>query len=92
MASMRPEFNNNITLMQALAPVAYLGNIQSPLIPFVKGLLQINTIKTFELLPHTYTLYKICSASKIIEQYCLNLAYRFLGPDNNSFNQVYSKI
>lgn len=31
----RPEYNNKISAMQALAPVAYLGNVKSPLIRFL---------------------------------------------------------
>lgn len=42
MASMRPEYNDKIISMQALAPVGYVGNIRSPLIkaiaPFTNSL------------------------------------------------------
>lgn len=42
MASTRPEYNEKISAMQALAPVAYVGNIKSPLIkaiaPFTNSL------------------------------------------------------
>jgi lysosomal acid lipase/cholesteryl ester hydrolase len=42
MASTRPEYNDKIIAMQALAPVAYLSNVKSPLIkaiaPFTNSL------------------------------------------------------
>lgn len=42
MTSTRPEYNDKITAMQALAPIAYIGNIKSPLIraiaPFTNSL------------------------------------------------------
>lgn len=42
MTSSRPEYNDKITAMQALAPIAYIGNIRSPLIkalgPFTNSL------------------------------------------------------
>ena len=40
--STRPEYNDKVIAMQALAPVAYVGNIKSPLIkaiaPFTNSL------------------------------------------------------
>lgn len=42
MTSTRPEYNDKIIAMQALAPVAYVGNIRSPLVkaiaPFTNSL------------------------------------------------------
>ncbi|XP_063617913.1 lipase 3-like isoform X2 [Cydia splendana] len=38
MASTRPEYNEKISAMQALAPVAYVGNIRSPLIKAIAPL------------------------------------------------------
>lgn len=42
MMSTRPEYNDKVSAMQALAPVAYVGNIKSPLVmalaPFTNSL------------------------------------------------------
>lgn len=88
MASMKPEMNQNITIMQALAPVAFMGNIRSPLIGMARSLSQMNPNKAFELLPHTYALYSICSSNKILEISCIQGLYQIMGQDNNSVNRV----
>lgn len=88
MASMRPELNHNISIMHALAPVAFMGNISNPLLPMARSLTQMTPVTTFELLPHTYALYRICSSSKMLETSCINMGYQFMGPDYYSFNHV----
>jgi lysosomal acid lipase/cholesteryl ester hydrolase len=35
MTSTRPEYNNKITLMQSLAPVAFIGHMKSPLLTLI---------------------------------------------------------
>lgn len=51
MASMRPEYNEKVVAMHALAPIAYIRNIRSPLIkaiaPFTNSL-EVSTLQTIE--------------------------------------------
>lgn len=48
MASRRPEYNDRIALMSALAPVAYMNHIRSPVIQFAGqhiGQMQVRLFK-----------------------------------------------
>lgn len=52
MCSERPEYNDKIILMHALAPVAFASNIKSPVIraftPFLNSLEVVHTISSFK--------------------------------------------
>lgn len=47
MASERPEYNNKILSMQALAPVAYMSNLRSPLLRLANIFLNTIDVSAF---------------------------------------------
>ncbi|XP_057653799.1 gastric triacylglycerol lipase-like [Diorhabda carinulata] len=59
MAALRPEYNEKIALMVALAPVAYMGNMSSPILKFMANnldffkLVIVNILKLNEMLSHS---------------------------------------
>ncbi|XP_055523108.1 lipase 1-like, partial [Wyeomyia smithii] len=89
MASTRPEYNEKIHLMQALAPVAYTQYIQSPLLK-IMSLFQDTLTVLFEIfgidefLPNNAILHDIASLlcpSSTVNNLCLNVLFQLAGSD-----------
>ncbi|XP_067625899.1 lipase 1-like [Eurosta solidaginis] len=85
MASLRPEYNQKITLMSALAPVAYFKNNHSPLLPLLQNFVAVASNIVNEFLPRTDVL-KVCMQSKSAEHNCLTYIYLLMGKDPNMWN------
>ncbi|XP_063375938.1 lipase 3-like isoform X1 [Cydia fagiglandana] len=95
MASTRPEYNEKISAMQALAPVAFVGNIRSPLIkaiaPLTNSLELISKIigvnefmpngKINELAGQTF-----CLEESITQVLCTNLLFLICGYNDEQLN------
>ncbi|XP_059059307.1 lipase 3-like [Achroia grisella] len=95
MTSMRPEYNDKIVAMQALAPIAYVGNIRSPLIkamaPFVNSLERIFKIfGTNEFLPNgkvnELAGQSYCVEEAITQVLCTNLLFLLCGFNEEQLN------
>ncbi|XP_014468917.1 PREDICTED: lipase 3-like [Dinoponera quadriceps] len=94
--SLRPEYNEKIKLMTALAPVAYTGHITGVLkilsyfAYFFKGLYKYTGY--FELLSSTFTMktisYGICKKDMITQPFCELLIYLVGGFSNGEFDHV----
>ncbi|XP_075991979.1 lipase 3-like isoform X2 [Anticarsia gemmatalis] len=95
MMSTRPEYNEKIVAMQAMAPVAYFGNARSPLIkaiaPFTNSLETISKILgVTEILPNglinDLAGQKLCIEEAITQVLCTNLLFLICGFDAEQLN------
>ncbi|KAM7352839.1 lipase 1-like [Cochliomyia hominivorax] len=86
LCSMRPEYNDKITMMHALAPVAYMKHVKSPLLGFALNIVRASKGHMRELLPHSEMVYKMCFASKMAEDACADVFYRIVGKDVKETN------
>lgn len=88
MASQRPEYNQKITLMVALSPVAFMSHAQSPLVrllspsgPLIHGFFK--SIGVHEFLPDNAimrTLKRLlCGAGQLAEILCSNILFLMVG-------------
>lgn len=103
MASERPEYNNKILSMQALAPVAFMGNLRHPLLRLAVTFLEplqaaFNAMGIYEFLPPkeyinlTQTDYECDSArSNKNLQLCQNALFMIGGFNSERLNQVKEK-
>nr|XP_036222581.1 lipase 1-like [Bactrocera oleae]XP_036222582.1 lipase 1-like [Bactrocera oleae] len=85
MTSMRPEYNEKISIMSALAPVSYMKNVNAPLLPILRNLFAIAGNAITEFLPRT-ELWKACFRSKMTEDTCFDYMYQLLGKDSKMWN------
>uniref|UniRef100_U5ERJ2 Putative triglyceride lipase-cholesterol esterase n=1 Tax=Corethrella appendiculata TaxID=1370023 RepID=U5ERJ2_9DIPT len=89
MTSTKPEYNSKIQLMQALAPVAYLSNMNSPLLKVVTSLLDsisliIDAFGVNEFLPNSKFLKFVADifcTSSAHNNLCLNVLFQLSGAD-----------
>ncbi|TDG48662.1 hypothetical protein AWZ03_004991 [Drosophila navojoa] len=88
MASTRPEYNAKIHVMSALAPVAYMGNVESPLVGLGHRLLKA-VGEGQELLPHSLN---SCLLSERTLQTCQYYMWKLLGKNPAEFNEASSAI
>ncbi|CAB3231363.1 unnamed protein product [Arctia plantaginis] len=95
MMSTRPEYNEKVSAMQALAPVGYVGNIKSPLIkaiaPFTNSLEIITKIiGPDEILPNgiinELAGQKLCIEEAITQVLCTNLLFLICGFNEEQLN------
>ncbi|XP_063358669.1 lipase 3-like isoform X1 [Cydia amplana] len=95
MASTRPEYNEKISAMQALAPVAYVGNIRSPLIKAIAPLtnsleLIMKIIGANEFLPNgkinELAGQTFCLEESITQVLCTNLLFLICGYNGDQLN------
>ncbi|XP_047987534.1 lipase 3-like [Leguminivora glycinivorella] len=95
MASTRPEYNEKISAMQALAPVAYVGNIRSPLIKAIAPLtnsleLIMKIIGANEFLPNgkinELAGQTLCVEESIAQALCTNLLFLICGYNDAQLN------
>ncbi|XP_055596400.1 lipase 3-like [Uranotaenia lowii] len=89
MTSMKPEYNDKIVLMQAMAPVAFMEHMSSPLLKFfVDNLPMISTIidlfgmGEFQPLPSVLVeLAKYICPSSQSNNLCVNVLFQLTGDD-----------
>lgn len=88
MGSERPEYNDKISLMVALSPVAFMSHLKSPIIRLLSptgGFIHafVKTIGLHELLPdsNAMKLYRrlLCGTEPIVEILCANLLFLLAG-------------
>lgn len=88
MGSERPEYNDKISLMVALSPVAFMSHLKSPIIRLLSptgGFIHafVKTIGLHELLPdsNAMKLYRrlLCGTGPIVEILCANLLFLLAG-------------
>ncbi|CAH0603389.1 unnamed protein product [Chrysodeixis includens] len=93
--SMRPEYNDKIIAMQALAPVAYLGNVKSPLIRFLGTFtnsleLAFKLLGTNEILPNgklnEIAGQSLCIEEAVTQAICTNLLFLICGFNAEQLN------
>ncbi|XP_055857369.1 lipase 1-like [Episyrphus balteatus] len=89
MCSMRPEYNEKIILAHALAPVAFMKHIRTPLLPLGQQGIEIPVIKSMlEFLPNANLFKGICMSGQNAEEVCLNVYYMLVGKDVKQFNRT----
>ncbi|KAL0848934.1 hypothetical protein ABMA28_013329 [Loxostege sticticalis] len=97
MASTRPEYNDKILSMQAMAPVAYVGNAKSPLVkaiaPFTNSLERLfKILGTNEILPNgkvnELAGQSICLEEAMTQILCTNLLFLICGYNGEQLNST----
>ncbi|XP_014362640.2 lipase 3, partial [Papilio machaon] len=97
MASTRPEYNNKISAMHALAPIAFISHIKSPLIktlgPFTNSLeLVMKMLGANEFLPNgkinELAGEKLCLEEAVTQVLCKNLLFLICGFNNEQLNNT----
>ncbi|XP_053958059.1 lipase 1 [Anastrepha ludens] len=91
MTSMRPEYNEKITLMSALAPVAYMKNLEAPLMFLLRNFIAISGNAIYEFLPRT-DLWRACFRSKMTEDTCFDYVYQIVGRDPKMWNATMAPV
>ncbi|XP_017475568.1 PREDICTED: lipase 1 [Rhagoletis zephyria] len=91
MTSTRPDYNEKITVMSALAPVSYMANLQAPLLPLARNFMTISGNTINEFLPRT-DLWRTCFISKMTETTCFDLLYQVLGKDPEMWNATMAPV
>lgn len=94
MAATKPQYNDRIILMAALAPVAYIFNVQNPVVSFCKhNLPKIQKLaeknKVYELAPYSPLLASLgsllCNDYAVTQTLCASIFY-FFGGYSPNFN------
>ncbi|TMW47666.1 hypothetical protein DOY81_007256 [Sarcophaga bullata] len=88
LCSMRPEYNEKITMMHALAPVAYMKHVKSPLLGLAINFVRASKGTITEFLPHSDALLNMCLTSKIAEATCVDVFYQIMGKDVKQTNKT----
>lgn len=95
MTSERPEYNEKVSLMVALSPVAFMSNVRSPVVrlmapgtPFIHGFLK--TIGLYEFLPDNSLLrmlkHLMCNGGVVSDIVCSNVLFMMAGLGYAQFN------
>ncbi|XP_046808222.1 lipase 1-like [Lucilia cuprina] len=88
LCSLRPEYNEKITMMHALAPVAYMKHVKSPLLGMAMNFVQASKEYLTDFIPRNEMLYKMCLISKISEDTCLDVFNKVVGKDMKQTNMT----
>ncbi|KAH8328642.1 hypothetical protein KR067_012036, partial [Drosophila pandora] len=87
MTSSRPEYNAKIHIMNALAPVAFMGNMKAPLISI--GRMGINVVGgSYELFPHSFIFLNQCLSSSGMMKTCLRFYWQIVGKNREELNMT----
>ncbi|XP_065356031.1 lipase 1-like [Calliphora vicina] len=86
LCSMRPQYNAKITMMHALAPVAYMKHIKTPLLGMAINFIKASKGHVTDLLPRNNMFYKMCLTSKMAEDTCMDVLNKALGKDGKQTN------
>ncbi|EAT35491.1 AAEL012350-PA [Aedes aegypti] len=97
MASMKPEYNSKILSMQALAPIAFMGQMKSP---FIRAIAPFSTqiewtmrmLGVNELLPSHKMMIaggqKACEDTSTLQEVCVNVIFLICGYDSAQLNRT----
>lgn len=88
LCSMYPEYNEKITMMHALAPVAFMKHIKAPLLSYARNMVKISTDRINEFMPRTDILWKSCLSSKLTEGTCVEVMFQIVGKNIEETNMV----
>ncbi|XP_037958904.1 lipase 1-like [Teleopsis dalmanni] len=88
LCSMRPEYNEKVSVMNALAPVAFMKHIKAPLLGLMRQLLKISGDIVRELLPHTDILLTNCFRSSAMLNTCLDYFHQIVGKEVKQLNMT----
>ncbi|XP_030080374.1 lipase 3-like [Drosophila hydei] len=86
LASTRPEYNAKINVITALAPVAYMGNMECPLIGLAHSFFNV-VGEGQELLPYSSRL-NGCFLSEATLQTCLSYQWKLFGKNPAELNKT----
>lgn len=95
MASERPEYNDKVSLMVALSPVAYMSNVRSPIVRLMSPGTNIlhgisNSLGVYEFLPDNNLIRTlkllVCGTGPISEILCSNTVFLLSGYDFAQLN------
>ncbi|XP_058981581.1 lipase 1-like isoform X2 [Musca domestica] len=86
LASMHPEYNEKITMMHALAPVAFMRHVKAPLLGYARSFVKMSEPRIREFMPRKEMLWRTCLASPITEGTCLETYYQVVGKDVETTN------
>ncbi|XP_065358156.1 lipase 1-like [Calliphora vicina] len=86
LCSLQPQYNEKITVMQALAPVAYLKHVKTPLERHFREFAKVSKDRVTELLPHNELMFQMCFTSKLTEDMCVQFFNQLLGNDGDQTN------
>ncbi|XP_055918939.1 lipase 1-like [Eupeodes corollae] len=90
MCSIRPEYNDKIIVGHALAPVAFMKHIRTPLLPLGDSAFQLPVVKAmmYELLPNSDLFRGTCLSGKNAEDVCITFYFMIVGKDVKQFNRT----
>ncbi|XP_034098996.2 LOW QUALITY PROTEIN: lipase 1 [Drosophila albomicans] len=91
MASTRPEYNDKVHVMQALAPVAFMTHVKAPLISVARSSMNILG-DNFEVLPHSSLPTTQCMSSAIHLQTCFYYIWLILGKNPGELNRTMTPV
>ncbi|XP_023301971.2 lipase 1-like [Lucilia cuprina] len=86
LCSLHAQYNRKITIMQALAPVAYLKHIRTPFVSQFHEFSKASKDRVREFLPHNDMMLHMCFTSKLAENMCVQFLNQMLGNDNGQTN------
>ncbi|TMW47663.1 hypothetical protein DOY81_007253 [Sarcophaga bullata] len=86
LCSMQPNYNEKINIMLALAPVAYMKHIKTPLISYLREFVKASEGRIFEFLPRTELMFQMCFTSRLSESMCVEIYKQMLGNDGEQTN------
>ncbi|XP_074037760.1 lipase member K isoform X2 [Leptinotarsa decemlineata] len=101
MASLRPEYNDKIALMTALAPVAYLGHLSSPWMRFAMKYMDIlstvaDILNINEFLGHSELITLVsklaCSDGSPLQEICATFLFSVCGFDSEELDRDVERL
>lgn len=90
MCSMRPEYNDKLIVAHALAPVAFMKHIQTPLLPIAQSAAKVPAFRAMgELLSSSKIFRGACvTTQQNIADLCMTFYYMIVGNDPKQFNRA----
>ncbi|XP_023300850.2 lipase 1-like [Lucilia cuprina] len=88
LCSLQPQYNEKITVMHALAPVAYLKHIKTPLIKHFREFAKASKDRVREFLPRNVMMFQMCFISQMTENMCIQFLNQLMGNDGEQTNST----
>ncbi|XP_043064752.1 lipase 1 [Drosophila ficusphila] len=85
MASSRPEYNSKIHVMSALAPVAFMKHMGTPLVSFARLTFTMFG-ENYELFPHSFLFLNQCFSSAHLVKTCMHFYWNLAGKNREEQN------
>ncbi|KAJ8922568.1 hypothetical protein NQ315_007598 [Exocentrus adspersus] len=101
LASLRPEYNEKITLMVALAPIAYMQNLTQPLVLFLANYttlfdIVMEQLGIHEIFPSSPLLVEVldilCREGSEYQDLCIDLIFFLTGPDMPQMDRSFMEV